>query len=288
MNINKAVITIASKEQRNLPLQTLIDRDGLEKSVLQILIEETIRGGVEEIGLVIAPGDQNLYSNILGDHASRITFIEQTEPLGYGHAVYSAKDFIDKDPFLHLVGDHLYISKAQNGCVDSVIKTAVSKNCSISTVQPTRENLIQYFGAVGGQRIPNEKNLYRIDSVVEKPTPTEAEENLIMSGLRAGYYLCFFGIHVFTPTIMDILFHRIKISESSRKISLSEALTELARVEQYIAMEKSDFRYDIGVKYGLLTAQIALGLNGKDKDEVLALLLNLFVENQMSGTSKGK
>lgn len=59
MIISKAVITVAGRGQRTLPLQTLIDRDGTEKSVLSILIEEVLRAGVEEICLVIRPGDEN-------------------------------------------------------------------------------------------------------------------------------------------------------------------------------------------------------------------------------------
>ena len=39
-----------------------------------------------------------------------------------------------------------------------------------------------------------------IDKVIEKPTPTIAEQKLIIPGLRAGHYLCFFGMHVLSPT----------------------------------------------------------------------------------------
>ena len=49
------------------------------------------------------------------------------------------------------------------------------------------------------------QDLYRIDTVIEKPTPTEAEQRLVVPGLRAGHYLCFFGMHVLTPTVMDFL-----------------------------------------------------------------------------------
>ena len=47
MNIAKAVVTAAGSDQRNLPLQNLIDRDGTEKSLLRIIVEEALRGGVE-------------------------------------------------------------------------------------------------------------------------------------------------------------------------------------------------------------------------------------------------
>ena len=93
MKIRKAVITAAGKNQRHLPLQTLIDRDGTEKSVLQIIVEETLRGGVEEICVIVQPGDKSSYKDVVGDHAGRLNFVEQKKSLGYGHAIYCAKDF---------------------------------------------------------------------------------------------------------------------------------------------------------------------------------------------------
>jgi UTP--glucose-1-phosphate uridylyltransferase len=79
MKIRKAVITAAGKNQQNLPLQTLIDRDGNEKSVLQIIVEETLRGGVEEICLVVQPGDKSSYMKVAGNHAGRLNFVEQKQ-----------------------------------------------------------------------------------------------------------------------------------------------------------------------------------------------------------------
>ena len=62
MEVTRAVITAAGRGQRNLPLQTLIDSDGKEKSVICILVEEVLRAGVEEICFVVRPGDQGPYS----------------------------------------------------------------------------------------------------------------------------------------------------------------------------------------------------------------------------------
>ena len=72
-------------------------------------------------------------------------------------------------------------------------------------MQATRESLLPYFGAVGGRRLPGGQDLYRVETVIEKPTPTEAEQHLVVPGLRAGHYLCFFGMHVLTPAVMEIL-----------------------------------------------------------------------------------
>ena len=131
MKIRKAVITAAGPNQRSLPLQTLIDRDGVEKPVLRIIIEEALRAGVEEIAVVVSPGDEAAYAAVAGDHAGRLRLIPQPEPLGYGHAVLCARDFVKQDPFLHLVGDHLYISRTAQGCAQQLVEVAEAQAADV-------------------------------------------------------------------------------------------------------------------------------------------------------------
>jgi UTP--glucose-1-phosphate uridylyltransferase len=281
MKITQAVITAAGKGQRTLPLQTLIDRDGVEKSVLGILVEEALRAGVEEICVVVRPGDDAPYAQVAGEHAARLHFVQQSQPLGYGHAIYCARDFVGRAPFLHLVGDHLYVSRTGEGCAQALVQVAEAQACAVSAVQATRESQLPYYGAVGGQRVPGRQDLYRVETVIEKPTPTQAEQRLIVPGLRAGHYLCIFGMHVLTPTVVDILGRQIEAAGDQGGVTLSDALAELARREQYLALGNTGWRYDIGARYGLLTAQLALALNGQDRDTVLSALLELLVLREL-------
>jgi UTP--glucose-1-phosphate uridylyltransferase len=288
MKITKAVITAAGRKQRTLPLQTLIDRDGVEKSVLRIILEEVLRAGIEEICVVVSPGDEQPYAAVAGDHAGRLRFVQQIEALGYGHAVYCAKDFVGRTPFLHLVGDHLYVNRTERGCAQHLVEIAEAEACTISAVQATRESLLPYFGTIGGRRVTGHPDLYQIETVIEKPTPTEAEQRLLVPGFRAGYYLCFFGMHVLTPTVIDILGEQIEQTQQDAQftpkggLTLAAALAELARREEYLALEQQGSRFDVGVKYGLLTAQLALALNGKERDEVLARLLELLAQRELN------
>ena len=205
MRVTKAVITAAGRNQRALPLQTLIDRDGAEKSVLCVIVEEALRAGIEEICVVVCPGDEAAYAAAVGEHSGRLTFVQQEVPLGHGHAVFCARSFVGGEPFLHLVGDHLYVSSEGDGCARQIVDVAQAESCSVSAVQPSRESLLPYYGTIGGRRVPGRRDLYVVEDVIEKPTPTEAEQRLLVPGLRAGHYLCFFGMHVLTPTIMEIL-----------------------------------------------------------------------------------
>ena len=275
MRITRAVITAAAPGQNNLPLQTLVDRDGVAKSALRIILEEATSSGIEEVCLVVRPGDQEAYAAAAGDLRGRIKFVEQPAPRGYGHAVYCAKSFVGDDPFLHLVSDHLYISRKTDRCARQLVQIAETENCSVSGVQPTRENVLTHYGTVGGRRVPGRQGLYEIENVVEKPTPTEAEQTLMVPGLRQGHYLCFFGMHVLTPMVMQLLAESIERSSPQQSIQLSPALAALAHRERYLALEVSGVRYNIGLKYGLLSAQLALALEGRDRDEILAQIIEL-------------
>ena len=284
--VRKAVITAAAKSQRTLPLQTLIDRDGNEKSLLQILIEQSLAAGVENIAVIVFSGDEQSYAQGAGTYASSVTFVPQDQPRGYGHAIHCAHSFTKDDPFLHIVGDHLYVNSRDTSSALRMVELAQKERCSVSGVRLTRESLLSRFGTVGGRRISQESNVYRVDTVVEKPTPTEAEQRLLVSGVRSGYYLCFSGIHVLTPAVMEILDRKLA-EDAATRVTLVDALAVLARQEQYLAIEDDGRRYDLGAPYGLLIAQLALALNGRNRAEVLTQIMELLVDRELDGNGRG-
>jgi UTP--glucose-1-phosphate uridylyltransferase len=288
MKVRKAVITAGARSQHTLPLQTLVDRDGQSKSALKIILEEALSTGVETVCLVVSPGDQDPYAAAAGDLAGRMHFVEQPEPRGYGHALHCAAAYVGADPFLHLVGDHLYVSRQTLRCARQLVDAAGAQSCSVSGVQPTRENVLTYYGTVGGRRVAGHNHLYEIENVVEKPTPTEAEQSLIVPGLRAGHYLCFFGMHVLTPMVMELLDRQIRAESSTQRIELSPALAKLAGKERYLALEVQGVRYNIGLRYGLLFAQLALALDGSDREEVLIQMVDLLATRERAQVSDAR
>ena len=233
MQITKAVITAAGRGARQYPasdtvqkaMLPLVDRDGLTKPVLQIIAEEAMESGIEEIGVVTAPGRRGL--SIAGISATmprtsgrpsggstgprsrpggwssskaRLRFAVQPEPEGYGHAVWCAREFVGGEPFLLLLGDHLYISSESRRCARQLIDLADRRG-------------VRGLGRAGDPRAPDPPvrdpdgqaaattapTSTSIDEIIEKPNPTLAELRLQVPGLRAGHYLCFFGMHVLTP-----------------------------------------------------------------------------------------
>jgi len=311
MQVRKAVITAAGRGVRQYPasdtvqkaMLPLVDRDGLTKPAIQIIAEEALESGIEEICVVTAPGDDAVYrrhfrafdenllrafggaawaveqSKRLADLERRLRFAVQEQPEGYGHAVWCAREFVGKEPFLLLLGDHLYISGEERRCARQVLDLALREECSVAAVQATREHLIHRYGTVAGRRLPGSPNVFQIEQIIEKPTPSVAEQQLHVPGLRVGHYLCFFGMHVLTPALMEILDEHVNSDERRRgEIQLTPALQQLARTEKYLAVQTNGRRYDIGVKYGALEAQLALAMSGVDRDEVLARMMDLLLQ----------
>jgi UTP--glucose-1-phosphate uridylyltransferase len=205
----------------------------------------------------------------------RITYVEQPTPEGYGHAVYQAKDFVGDEPFLLLLGDHVYISNSKKRCAQQVMDTYAVTQCAVSAVQQTPDDHLHLFGTVKGTRLgQGDPPIYEVEQIMEKPSIDYAAEHLQTSGVKRGYYLCFFGMHVFPPTLFDCLAHHIdnNIREKG-EIQLTSSQEMLRSQERYVAVETSGERLDMGVPLGYIETQTALALSGVDRTEVLATLL---------------
>ena len=274
MRIRKVLVTAANPRQRTLPLQTLIDQQGETKSALKVVLDEAAGAGIEEFGVVVCPGDERAYADACGELRPRVRFIPQDAARGYGHAVLCGRDFVGAEPFLHLVGDHLHVSHTATSCARQLLDVAAAEDAPVSAVQPTRESQLTSFGAIGGRLVGGARPLYQVEAVIEKPTPTLAEQQLIVPGLRAGFYLCFFGMHVLGPEIFALL-HEQQQAAPNGPLGLSPALHTLASRRRYLALTVAGRRFDIGAPYGLLFAQLGLSLAGRDRDRVLTQLVEL-------------
>lgn len=323
MQIRKAVITAAGRGVRLYPASDtvqkamfpFIDRDGLNKPAIQIIAEEALDSGIEEICVVCASGDESRYmerfealrKNLLAAYQGvdwarrqeerlnnllrRLHFAVQEKPLGYGDAVYCARKFVGEEPFLLLLGDHLYISLEKGKrCAQQLIDLAVSEDCSVAAVQATPEHLVRYYGTVSGKREQWHQGAYHIEKILEKPSLSTAELELHVPGLRMGHYLCFFGMHVLTHSLFHILEEKFHSSAKEEgEYQLTPALQEIALREKYLALELKGSRYDIGARFGLVKAQLALSLAGQDRDQILTELVELLVEtNRRKMEDKGK
>ena len=301
--VRKAVITAAGRGTRQYPASTavqkemfpLVDRDGLTKPVIQIIGEEAIDAGMEEIGIVTQPGEEKQYreyfrrmddaearqfrgkdwaileSEKLHAFGERLSFVEQHTPEGFGHAVFQAKRWVGDEPFLLLLGDHVYISDIKDRCARQLIKVYEQYMLdSVTGVQPTLERLLHLFGVIRGTPIDAARGIYKAELIVEKPPIELAREKLATAGLPAGNYLAHFGLHVFSPRIFDSIEYLIRDNVRDKgEIQLTAAQEQLRQqTEKYWCVITQGQRYDTGIPYGLMETQLALALNGIHRTEI--------------------
>ena len=150
--IKKAVIPAAGFGTRLFPatkvvkkeLFPIIDQDGRAKPVILAIVEEAINAGISEVGIVVQPDDREIftelfksppkpelfaklspenqaYSQYLQELGSKITILTQTEQEGYGQAVFCAKDWVGNEPFLLMLGDHVYRSDIEISCARQIL-----------------------------------------------------------------------------------------------------------------------------------------------------------------------
>src|SRR5579871_1824991 len=209
----------------------LMDRDGVCKPAIQIIIEEALESGIEEVCLVVNPHNRAqiaqhfaplpaeelklfkgkdwalLQSARIQQIAARLTFVIQETPEGYGHAVYQARHFVGDEPFLLLLGDHIFTSGEGRRCARQILDVYEQHGDNVSAVQQTPTELLHLFGTVCGQRVSERPPIYEVEAIFEKPTPEYAEQHLRQAGLLHGMYLCFFGMHLMNPGIFDCLLY---------------------------------------------------------------------------------
>jgi len=301
--VRKAVITAAGRGTRQYPASAavqkemfpLVDRDGLTKPVIQIIGEEAIDSGIEEICIITAPGEEKLYrdyfkrlddqmvksfrgkdwaileSEKLQAFGERLHFAEQVTQEGFGHAVYQAKSFVGNEPFLLLLGDHVYISDIKGRCARQLIRVYEQYLLdAVTGVQPTLERLLHLFGTIKGHPIDPAKGIYKAELIIEKPSIEAAREKLVTPGVPAGNYLAHFGMHVFSPQIFDAIEYLIKndIREKG-EFQLTAAQEHLrTKTDKYWCVVSQGQRYDTGIPYGLMETQLALALNGVHRTEI--------------------
>lgn len=257
----------------DLPLQHVTVKDGTTQRVAALQIAELRAAGVEGVAIVTRPGRERFFDELRQAFGASLVLIEQPEPRGFGHAILCAEEWVGGEPFVVQVCDHVFITHVEASCTQQLLEVAVREGSAVSAVQVSSEGQLPYFGIVGGSRLKGSERLYAIETVLEKPTPTVAEERCMISGLRQGTYLGTFGTHALTPVVFDLLKEHSRSLAPGERMGLTESLAVLATREKYLALEVDGQRVDLESPFGLLRAQLALALHGPRREEVLRLIL---------------
>ena len=276
--VRKAVIPAAGFGTRLFPatktvkkeLFPIIDRDGRAKPVIMVIVEEAISAGIEEIGIVAQKGDRTLfedffktppseelfkklspenqeYSQYLQDLGNRITILTQDEQEGYGHAVFCAKEWVKDEPFLLMLGDHLYASDNETSCARQVLDVYEQVGQSVVGLSVMPAKILHKVGCVTGfWQEPN--SILCATQIYEKPDIEYARSHLHVEGMADDLFLGLFGIYALKPKIFDFLEEHISQNFRERgEFQLTSCLDRLRQEEGVTGYLVKGQYFDMGM-----------------------------------------
>ncbi len=276
--VRRAVIPAAGFGTRLFPaskatkkeLFPIIDRDGVAKPAILLIVEEALEAGIEEVIVIVQEGDlkdfesffnvqvtiENYnklprqfqeYAQRILEIGRRVRFVVQRTQEGFGHAVYTAREAVGDEPFLLMLGDHLYRSNGEKSCAQQLIEAYQQHGTSVIGLRRTSEDAIANFGTVAGVWIEDQLVL-NITEFAEKPTVDYARTNLRVPGLPEGEYLTVFGQYIIKPQIFDYLEEHIRHNVRERgEFQLTSALDRLRQEDGFLGLMIDGRRFDIGL-----------------------------------------
>lgn len=278
--IRKAVIPVAGYGTRLYPATRsvkkeflpVIDKDGLLKPVLLVLLEQLLEAGIEEICLIIGeeekkfyydyfhkpiseehyrklPKSMKVYEKKIQAMGQKVSFVVQKERLGFGHAVYQCRNFTENEPVLLMLGDMIYQSKTEENCSFQLIKAYEMTGLPMVAIHKVPLNEVVHYGIVHGQWENSEKNRLQLDGFVEKPSCEYAELNLgIADDTGHKSYYSVFGQYVLTSDVFKVLGQHIEEEKCSNgEIQLTDALEEVRRQSGMVGIVLQGVSYDVGI-----------------------------------------
>jgi UTP-glucose-1-phosphate uridylyltransferase/mevalonate kinase len=276
--VRKAVIPAAGFGTRLFPaskaikkeLFPIIDQHGRAKPVILAIIEEAINAGIEEVCLVVQDRDRELFEEFfktpppienfnklskenqeyweyLTDLGRRISFATQDTQDGFGHAVYCARDWVDNEPFLLMLGDHLYESYNDVSCARQILDVYDDAGHSVVGLQVSHVDELHSFGCVTGVW-KEERSKLSVTAFYEKPDAEYARQYLHVDGMGQDDFLTVSGLYVLTPQIFDYLEENITHNLRERgEFQLTSCLDKLRKEDNFSGYIVKGQRFDIGI-----------------------------------------
>jgi UTP--glucose-1-phosphate uridylyltransferase len=194
------------------------------------------------------------------DIGKRVTFVTQKTQEGFGHAIYCAREIVGDEPFLLMLGDHLYRAKGEKSCAAQLVDAYNRYGTNILGLRGTPEEAIANFGTVGGVWV-EENRILNVTEFAEKPTVDYARSNLRAPGMSEDEYLTVFGLYIIKPQIFEYLEEHIKNNVRDRgEFQLTSALDRLRREDGFYGLIMDGIRFDIGMPDSYLASLSAFRL----------------------------
>ena len=279
MKPTRAVIPLAGLASRLQPATRVIPkallpvpgRDGSLRPAVDWIVREALISGVDEVVLIVSPRDGELihrYFNEpprgklegvagrrilqawseLADISKHIRYVHQLEPGGFGDAVLQASVAVDSEPFVLLLGDHLYRSGSTVPCVRQVLDIGVQFGIGVLGISRCSESELSQRGVVGVRSLPDQSRVFELLEMREKPTVDEARD-LCISGSEPPRYFCLFGIYLLPSHFMEYLLAASQ-QQNQGELDLSAALRSWILRDGALAYEVDGEFLDIGTPPG--------------------------------------
>jgi UTP--glucose-1-phosphate uridylyltransferase len=269
MKVRKAVIVAAGLGTRMLPASKVVPKEILpvvDKPALQVVVEEIVASGIEDIVLVLSPnrtlglehfqpapelehhlaqrGKHDLLDSLRQtNQLARFSAAWQHQPLGLGHAVLQAREQVGNEPFAVILPDDIFDS--ERPCLRQLLDTSEAESAPAVALMRVARSEIPKYGIVDVR--PARPRLYELRGMVEKPPIEEAPSDFAIVGR-----------YILTPDIFEML-ARGKPGAGG-EIQLTDGLLALKKKRKMFGYEFEGTRYDLGDRVGYLTAQIGFGL----------------------------
>ena len=286
MKIRKAVVLAAGYGTRMLPATRVVPKEilpVLDTPAIQMVVEEIVSSGITDITFVTSPGKGALLSHFASApdleeflqergksellkivHATsrlaKITSVEQTVPLGIGHAVMQARAAVGDEPFAVFLPDDVY--DANPPCLRQLLDVSEKFDSPVVALLRVPRSEVSKYGIVECRQ--SAPRLYELTGMVEKPTSDKAPSEFAI-----------IGRYLLPPEIFDLI-AAVKPGAGG-EIQLTDALLALSQKRKLYGYEVDGVRYDLGDLFGFLTAQIGFGLKRPDLADRLRNYLKTIV-----------
>lgn len=248
----------------------VVDRDGIAKPAILLIVEEALEAGIEEVVIIVQEADLEDFRSFFATQVSienfnklpprfqdyarrlleigrRVRFVTQKAQEGFGHAVYCAREALAEEPFLLMLGDHLYRSNGEVSCARQLVEAYQKSGTSVLGLRRTPEEDIAAFGTATGVWLEPDR-LMNVTEFAEKPTVDYARTNLRVPGFPDGEYLTVFGQYVIQPRIFGLLEEHVHNNVRERgEFQLTSALDRLRQEDGFLGLVVDGRRFDIGL-----------------------------------------
>jgi UTP--glucose-1-phosphate uridylyltransferase len=272
--VRKAVFPVAGLGTRFLPATKALPKEMLpvvDKPLIQYAVEEAQEAGIEEFVFVtgraksaiedhfdhsveleqvlIERGRHEALSSVLDwmPPPGHISYTRQQVPMGLGHAVWCARNFVSDEPFAILLADDLILGRP--GCLKQMVDAYRKLGGNLLAIEEVPPDRTDQYGILdtGGEDGP----LVKARGVVEKPAPEQAPSNLAI-----------IGRYILDPLVLTVLEHQER--GAGNEIQLTDAIAKTIGILPLNGYRFSGRRFDCGSKVGYLQANLAYALARDD------------------------